>query len=378
MTDMSPTYVLDRTPPPAPAVPTLDASQLAVVAPAGGPLLVLAGPGTGKTTTLVEAVVERVRRGRTPDQVLVLTFSRKAAEELRERISGRIGQTTAEPAAWTFHAFCLALVTAYSGAPAPRLLSGPERLVRIRELLRGSLSDEGKTRWPEALRAALDTRGMAREVADLLDRARERGVDPADLRRLAEADKREEWASAADFFEEYVDVLAAGGDMDYGELVRQALGLLADDNVLADVRQRYRAVFVDEYQDTDPAQEELLAAIAGDGGDLVVVGDPDQSIYAFRGADVQCLLEFPDRFPQTSGEPARTVTLKTSRRAGRTLLDVSRSVADRIATSGISAQTMREHRALETDRDDDGSVALHLYSTAAEEALAIADVLRRA
>src|SRR5947208_1273574 len=245
MTDMSPAYVLDRTPPPAAVAPDLDASQLAVVAHAGGPLLVLAGPGTGKTTTLVEAVVERVRRGLTPDQVLVLTFSRKAAEELRERISGRIGQTTAEPAAWTFHAFCLALVTAYSGAPAPRLLSGAERLVRIRELLRGALSAEGKTRWPETLRAALDTRGMAREVADLLDRARERGVDADDLRRLAEAEKRDDWTSAADFFEEYVDVLAAGGDMDYGELVRQALGLLTDDDVLADVRQRYRAVFVD-------------------------------------------------------------------------------------------------------------------------------------
>jgi superfamily I DNA/RNA helicase len=375
---MPPTYVLDRSPLPAVAVPGLDPSQQAVVDHQSGPLLVLAGPGTGKTTTLVEAVVERVHRGLTPDQVLVLTFSRKAAEELRERISGRIGQTTAEPAAWTFHAFCLALVTAYSGQPAPRLLSGPERLVRIRELLRGSLNAEGKTRWPETLRAALDTRGMAREVADLLDRARERGVEAPDLRRLAEAEKRDDWASAADFFEEYVEVLGAGGEMDYGELVRVALGLLTDDDVLTDVRSRYRAVFVDEYQDTDPAQEELLRAIAGDGRDLVVVGDPDQSIYAFRGADVQCLLEFPDRFPQATGKPAPTLTLKKSRRAGQRLLDVSRNVALRITAPGMAAATMKAHRELSTDRADDGDVELHLYSTAAEEAIAIADVLRRA
>src|SRR4051794_31486238 len=342
---MSPSYVLDRTPPPAPVVPVLDASQQAVVDHQHGPLLVLAGPGTGKTTTLVEAVVERVRRGLTPDQVLVLTFSRKAAEELRERISGRIGRTTAEPAAWTFHAFCLALVTAYSGQPAPRLLSGPERLVRIRELLRGSLYADGKTRWPETLRAALDTRGMAREVADLLDRARERGVEAPDLRRLAEAEKRDEWASAADFFEEYVEVLGAGGEMDYGELVRQALGLLGDDDVLTDVRERYHAVFVDEYQDTDPAQEELLRAIAGGGRDLVVVGDPDQSIYAFRGADVSCLLEFPERFPQADGVPAPTRTLMTSRRAGERLLATSRKVAERIPTPGLPAATMKAHRA---------------------------------
>jgi superfamily I DNA/RNA helicase/RecB family exonuclease len=377
MTDMSPTYVLDRTPPAPPAVPTLDASQQAVVDHRHGPLLVLAGPGTGKTTTLVEAVVERVHRGLAPDQILVLTFSRKAAEELRERISGRIGQTTAEPAAWTFHAFCLALVTAYSGQPAPRLLSGPERLVRIRELLRGSLHDEGKTRWPQTLRAALDTRGMAREVADLLDRARERGVDADDLRRLATDEKRDDWASAADFFEEYVEVLGAGGEMDYGELVRQALGLLADDEVLTEVRERYHAVFVDEYQDTDPAQEELLQAIAGNGRDLVVVGDPDQSIYAFRGADVGCLLEFPQRFAQVDGAPAPTRTLMTSRRAGEQLLRASRKVAERIPTPGLPAATMKAHRALTTERDD-GDVELRLFSTAAEEAIAIADVLRRA
>src|SRR3954453_13546981 len=378
MTDMSPTYVLDRTPPPAPAVPTLDTSQQAVVDHQHGPLLVLAGPGTGKTTTLVEAVVERVRRGLTPDQVLVLTFSRKAAEELRERISGRIGQTTAEPAAWTFHAFCLALVTAYSGQPAPRLLSGPERLVRIRELLRGSLHDGGKTRWPHTLRAALDPRGMAREGADLLDRARGRGVEADDLRRLAADEKRDEGASAAEFFTEYVDVLGNAGEMDYGELVRQALGLLADDAVLAEVRERYHAVFVDEYQDTDPAQDELLRAIAGGGRDLVVVGDPDQSIYAFRGADVRCLLDFPDRFPQRDGQPAPTLALQESRRAGQGLLDVSRNVAKRITTSRISQQTLLKHRALKTKREDDGVVELRLFSTSAEEAIAIADVLRRA
>src|SRR5213083_1888160 len=82
--------------------PDLDPSQQAVVDHAGGPLLVLAGPGTGKTTTLVEAVVDRVERGASPDQVLVLTFSRKAADELRERIATRLGRTVAQPAAYTF------------------------------------------------------------------------------------------------------------------------------------------------------------------------------------------------------------------------------------------------------------------------------------
>src|SRR3954467_11336153 len=106
---------LSAPPPPPPAyrlvrpslgavrAPALDASQQAVVDHPGGPLLVLAGPGTGKTTTLVEAVVDRVDRGASPDEVLVLTFSRKAADELRERIAARLGRTVAEPAAYTFH-----------------------------------------------------------------------------------------------------------------------------------------------------------------------------------------------------------------------------------------------------------------------------------
>src|SRR5215210_6673467 len=92
--------------------PRLDAAQQAVVDHRGGPLLVLAGPGTGKTTTLVESVVARVAAGLRPERVLVLTFSRKAAHELRDRITARLGRTTATPTASTFHAFCYALVRA--------------------------------------------------------------------------------------------------------------------------------------------------------------------------------------------------------------------------------------------------------------------------
>src|SRR5436309_15652712 len=94
-----PRFVLDRTPPPAAGVPSLDAAQQRVVDHAGGPLLVLAGPGTGKTTTLVEAVVRRVEEGLSPDEVLVITFSRKAADELRERITTRLGRPVRGPSA---------------------------------------------------------------------------------------------------------------------------------------------------------------------------------------------------------------------------------------------------------------------------------------
>src|SRR4051794_17908360 len=180
-----PVYRLVRPPVEPVRAPVLDPSQRAVVAHTGGPLLVLAGPGTGKTTTLVEAVVARVARGLHPDQVLVLTFSRKAADELRERIATRLGRTVAEPAAYTFHSWGFALLRSHAEpGRLPRLLSQPERDVRIRDLLRGHAEGAGVVDWPPAFRPALATRGFAREVAAVFDRARERGLDGAGLRGL--------------------------------------------------------------------------------------------------------------------------------------------------------------------------------------------------
>src|SRR3954471_18489392 len=169
---VSDSFRLVRTPPPPPVAPRLDAAQRSVVAHPGGPLLVLAGPGTGKTTTLVEAVVDRVeRRGLRPEELLVLTFSRKAAGELRDRITRRLGATVASPAAFTFHAWCYAFLRSEQPpdlyADPLRLLSGPEQDVALRELLRGSL-ETGRPRWPAALRACVDTRGLAEEVRALL------------------------------------------------------------------------------------------------------------------------------------------------------------------------------------------------------------------
>src|ERR1700729_853728 len=116
----------------------------------GGPLLVLAGPGTGKTTTIVAAVAERIeRRGTDPSRILVLTFSRKAAGELRDRITARLDRTTRTPLALTFHSYAYALVRrefVLAGDEPPRLLSGPEHLVEVRRMLRGEAEDGG-ARW---------------------------------------------------------------------------------------------------------------------------------------------------------------------------------------------------------------------------------------
>ena len=370
-------YRLVRPAPPHRSKLQPDSAQQAVLDHPGGPLLVLAGPGTGKTTTLVEAVARKVEGGLTPDQVLVLTFSRKAATELRERITARLGAPLAEPAAWTFHAFCYALLREHQPpedyAEPLRLLNGAEQDVALRELLRGSDRE-----WPTELRAAITTKGLAEEVRALLSRAREVGLDPDQLGALAVREGRDDWASLAGFFGEYLDVLDAQGALDYAELIHRAVLLAEQPAVREGLRNRYRAVFVDEYQDTDPAQERLLQALAGDGRDLVVVGDPDQAIYAFRGAEVSGLLEFPQRFRTTTGEVAPTLALTFCRRSGSALLAASRKIAESITAPGLPIEQFKAHRNLKpAPSKSAGEVEVHTHPSAGAEAEAIAELLRR-
>ncbi|MDL4772063.1 ATP-dependent helicase [Actinomadura xylanilytica] len=366
---------------PARAVPpVLDEQQRRVVEHAGGPMLVLAGPGTGKTTTIVEAVVDRIEnRGVDPERVLVLTFSRKAAGELRERITGRLRRTTRTPLALTFHGYAYALLrrdAVLNEEQAPRLLSGPEQLLEVRRLLEGELAD-GARDWPERLRAALATRGFAEELRDFALRAAERGYVPEDLFGLGRTRGRDDWPAIGTFMDRYADRFSLDPvpTYDYAELIHMAAGTLTDEAARVRERDAYDAVFVDEYQDTDPAQEELLRRLAGEGRDLVVVGDPDQSIYGFRGADVRGILGFPERFPTLRGDPAPVVALRTCRRMGPEILAASRRIARRLTAGPLAA----EHRALgHPEGVEEGEVRAVIADSESQESALVADELRRA
>ncbi|MEU6048245.1 ATP-dependent helicase [Streptomyces griseus] len=386
-------YRLVRTPPGSVDPPLLDAGQRAVVDHPGGPLLVLAGPGTGKTTTLVESVAARVNRGADPARILVLTFSRKAAVELRDRMAARLGAARG-PQATTFHSYCYALVRAHQDADLfadpLRLLSGPEQDVTVRELLAGQLDLEKEglahVRWPDELRSCLTTRGFADEVRAVLARSRELGLGPDALAAFAARTGRPDWSAAAQFLAEYLDILDVQGVLDYAELVHRAVLLAERPEVAAELAGRYDAVYVDEYQDTDPAQVRLLHALAGNRGrgedpsggrTLIAFGDPDQSIYTFRGADVNGILDFPDTFRRADGGPAPVGVLTTSRRSGAGLLAATRLLTRRMPLTRLPGDTVRAHRDLHAVRDG-GRVETYTYPTTSTELENIADLLRRA
>jgi superfamily I DNA/RNA helicase/RecB family exonuclease len=369
-----------RNRPPVPA-PTLDPEQQAAVSHRGGPLRLLGAPGTGVTTTLVEAVVDRVERdGLTPDQILVLAPSRRAAAELRERITGRLNRTAREPIARTPASLAFGILrraAAGQGLPPPRLLSGPEQDVVLRELLAGHREGAGRgPRWPDQVESALRTRGLRAELRDLMMRAVERGLDPGDLADLGRSHDRPEWVAAADLLREYDEVtaLSSPGAYDPALIVGAAERTLADQgDVLDDVRRCARFVAVDDAQEMTPAVALLLAQVVGRGGELLLAGDPDATTLGFRGADPGVLADRADEFA-APGRSTPTVILRTSWRQGPEL----RAATERVVARVGAGRTGSHRRVTPPPGRPAGTVQAHLLRSAVQEASYVAGVLRRA
>ena len=385
-----PPFRLVRTPPPAPGRLELDAGQRRVVEHDRGVLRVLAGPGTGKTATLVEAAAVRVERGLPVQNLLLLTFSRRAAGRLRDQLTRRLRRTIAEPVARTFHSYAFGLLhraAVLAGDPPPRLLSGSEQDVTLRELLAGRLAD-GTDDWPPELAAAAQTQAFADELRELLMRAIERDLGPDELADLGRRHDRPDWVVAADVFDEYLDVTAlmSPGAFDAPELIQRAVAeLRANPDLLLAERIARRRIFVDEYQDTDPAQLELLKLIASGADELVLIGDPDQAIYAFRGAEHNAMAEIDNHFGEFNGAvraqrpggqleltaPVETVPLTVCRRSGARLLAATRRVAGRL-TGPAQHRQLRPASGLPV-----GSVTTAVFGSASHEAAHLASMLRR-
>ena len=351
----------------------LSSDQSAAIAHRGSPLVIQGGPGTGKTTVLVEAALARIQEGQNPDSILLLTYGRERASELRDAIALQTTKTMFEPLARTFHslAFSILKMKADTSDPEPILLSGPEQESYIKELLTGDIED-GYKEWPEDLHAALTTNGFARELRDLILRASERGISPAQLEKLGIAENEKYWFAAAKFWQRYLNSMVmreigasdAKMRIDPSELVSRAtLHLHNNPDVLAKLRTRFSTIMVDEFQESDPAQRALLAALVG--GDVIICADADSAVGRFRGADPDGLSAALDPYR------AREIVLTTVYRSGSAVFEVGHSYVQ-----GFKGSPITRKRSCGTENA--GVVEVHRFRSGAEEAAFIAHQFRSA
>lgn len=374
---MPPRFILESGPDQVSA-PALDAEQLSVVQHRGGPLLVLAGPGTGKTSTVVEAVVDRINSGELrPDQILVLTFSRKAAEELRSRISARMPGTTVPVPSMTFHSFCYGLVREFAAdesySDPPTLMTAAEQEAVIHELLAGT--DIGS--WPESLRPAVPTRGFSAELQSFMGQLAGRDISVIEFGRIAAQSGRPDWIRVAAALKEYLEVADAQNLSDYADVVARAAAIAAKRDVTEVLRARYQLVIVDEFQDTDPQQVRLLHHLAADGRDLIVVGDHDQAIYGFRGADTRGIEQFAEQF-SVPGTAVKVVALRTTRRFGARILAASQQIIGATGQPGrIDPAVLQQHRQLASAAPTEGDVSVQTFGSSFAESEFLVDRIQR-
>jgi superfamily I DNA/RNA helicase/RecB family exonuclease len=307
-----------------------DATQQAVIAHRGTPLIIRGATGTGKTATLVQSAIDRIRKGADPESILILTFGRERASEIRDAIVLSSNGTMQEPVARTFHALAFSILAMKSGDTFREtvLISGAEQESFIRSLLQGNIDDK-VTWWPSDLRLGdtpddvakmgepLLTQGFIRELRDLMMRATERGLTPE---KLAEKGKRlgeKFWPAAAQFWHDYLEISAnmdsGAGDskmrIDPSEIINSAYAHLKNNpELLADLRKRFTTIMVDEFHESDPAQRRLLELLVGE--DLLLVVDPQSAVGRFRGSDPDGINEYlSQRFPT-----ATAITLTTHHR----------------------------------------------------------------
>jgi superfamily I DNA/RNA helicase/RecB family exonuclease len=374
--------ILDRTPAQPYRAPVLDDDQLRVVNHVSGAMRVLAGPGTGKTTTLVAAMAARLtgENALQADQVLGLTFGRRAALDWRDQVTAAVGGGVV-PLVSTFHSFCYALVRKFQSdeiyTSATRLLSGPEQQVRARQLFGDAIAD-GRLDWPEDLLPAVGTRGLAEEIRAVMSRTRSHIMDPEDLVALGRTTKRQPWEAIGVFMNEYLDVLDAEGVLDYSELIHRAVLLSHRTDVREYLHKTFKAIYVDEYQDTDPGQVALLKSMVNADSALVVVGDVDQAIYGFRGADESGIRNFPDEFAEVFGAPVQDVVLSTCRRFGSNIRSAASAVVNYNHPLGFNKVQIEKHRNPSCTSESAGEVLVQTFDSDGAQASHIADLIARA
>lgn len=329
----------------------LNSMQRLAVTTVEGPLLVVAGAGSGKTRVLTTRIAHLIRDHQVPPyRIVAVTFTNKAAQEMRERLESLIGPSAAHVVMGTFHSLCVRILRAdgaYAGCARDfQIFGDSEQQAVVRDVLR-ELNLDPQRLPPKRLLAAIS-------------RAKEELVTP------------EEYPTNGDFWEQtvakvythYQQKLQRSNALDFDDLIMRVVRMFQEHpEVLGKYQERYDHILVDEYQDTNRAQYVLVRLLAGRTGNICVVGDEDQSIYAFRGADIRNILEFEKDFPG-----AAVIKLEENYRSTKNILGAANSV--------IRNNTERKEKSLWTQRGEGEKVTFFQGASEWEEARFTADAIR--
>ena len=328
----------------------LNPAQQAAVDYGDGPLLVLAGPGSGKTRVVTSRIAQLIRSGASPTQMLALTFTNKAASEM----AARVARETNSPGVWvsTFHRFCSRLLRQYA-----ELLGLDERFTIYdtedsQSLLKSVISD-----------ADVHTgRYSPRQIGQAISRAKNDLVTPDEL---SESRFRPIDTVVAEVYPLYQKRLLAANAVDFDDLLLHIVRLLQDNPELRQgLDEKFKYIIVDEYQDTNLAQYAIVRGLSIDYPNITVTGDPDQSIYAWRGANIENILRFEQDYPQS-----HVIRLEQNYRSTQSILEA----ADRL----IAANKQRKAKRLWTENPHGCAVRLVEYDTGPDETEGSSIGLRR-
>ncbi len=357
----------------------LNSEQMQAIAHTEGPLLIVAGAGTGKTTVITQKITRLITENKVkPEEILALTFTEKAAFEMLTRVEEALGESYSDLQISTFHAFCQRILEAHGldiGLPTPfKLVTELQAWFLVKEAFK---SFDLKYYRP----LANPTRHI-HEFIKHFSKCKDELISPeaylAYAERLAldhdqeKAEIRSRTLELANAYHRYERLLLEHASLDFGDLIFYAVKLLEDrPSIRAKLGRRFKYILVDEFQDVNYAQYRLVQLLAGSAKHLTVVGDDDQSIYAFRGASVANILHFKDDFPA-----AQAIVLNQNYRSVQPILDASYQVIqqnnpDRLEAKLSINKQLISHSTAPTDR----AVNIMITATAEEEVRAVVDQL---
>jgi DNA helicase-2/ATP-dependent DNA helicase PcrA len=324
-----------------------------------GPVLLLAGAGSGKTRVITHRIAYLIEeRGVPADQILAVTFTNKAAKEMAERVDKILGHSSlAKPTLSTFHSFCVRVLRRDIEA----LQINGKGLTRSFAIY--DETDQQAVVKTALKRLGIDDKSLKPRVAlGRISWAKNHMIDPQEY-FLASTNPMEE--KIAHIFKIYREELAKANALDFDDLLLETVRLLKSvPEVRARYNRRFRYVMIDEYQDTNKPQYELMKLLAGDHNNICVVGDEDQSIYSWRGADIKNILDFEKDFPAT-----RTIRLEQNYRSTQMILEGASAV--------VAQNTQRKGKNLWTAREGGSLIGLYEAPDGENEALFIADRIQR-